>query len=472
VVLLAASAIWLATALAPVAVGQTADTASEADDATVTVVMYYSPTCPHCHRIITEVLPPLEERYGDSLEVVLINTSSHDGNRMFWEALEWLAIPEQDRGVPIVVVGSRVLVGGDHVTQRLAKTIEDAFESGGAEPPDLPGLDAVLAAGGGRTDQPLTVADMSIEERLALDPAGATVALLTLAVMIASVLLVADLWRKAGVPTAAEDGWPVWLVPALVGVGLVVATYLAYVELTDTSAICGPIGSCNTVQQSPYAKLFGVLPIGVLGVVGYLFILGVWLAERKSSLMTAHGALRWIRPLASLFGVLFSIYLTFLEPFVIGAVCMWCVTSAWIMTALLWTTVPASTVRHRLRRTAEEPPSDATGEELQAGVGVGAAAEEEASGAAGSGSAPGRSPTLTWRIVVALSYLVAMVAGVAVAAGVVHVVFNVLLPPPMIATVAEVNRRASIENAVLVSGIVVGPLAWHAIRSLWRSKRS
>ncbi|MFN2114044.1 MAG: vitamin K epoxide reductase family protein, partial [Anaerolineales bacterium] len=36
----------------------------------------------------------------------------------------------------------------------------------------------------------------------------------------------------------------------------------------------------------------------------------------------------------TLFGILFSIYLTFLEPFVIGASCMWCLTSAVIMTSL------------------------------------------------------------------------------------------------------------------------------------------
>jgi uncharacterized membrane protein len=37
----------------------------------------------------------------------------------------------------------------------------------------------------------------------------------------------------------------------------------------------------------------------------------------------------------TVFGTLFSIYLTFLEPFVIGATCAWCVTSAIVMTALL-----------------------------------------------------------------------------------------------------------------------------------------
>jgi uncharacterized membrane protein len=41
----------------------------------------------------------------------------------------------------------------------------------------------------------------------------------------------------------------------------------------------------------------------------------------------------------TLLGTLFSIYLTFLEPFVIGATCAWCLTSAIVMTALLWLSV-------------------------------------------------------------------------------------------------------------------------------------
>jgi uncharacterized membrane protein len=93
------------------------------------------------------------------------------------------------------------------------------------------------------------------------------------------------------------------------------------------------VGDCNTVQQSEYARLFGVLPIGVLGLLGFAAILAAW------------GVRRWgPRPLSSWaaiallamtgFGTLFSIYLTFLEPFVIGATCMWCLSSAVIMTTL------------------------------------------------------------------------------------------------------------------------------------------
>jgi uncharacterized membrane protein len=93
------------------------------------------------------------------------------------------------------------------------------------------------------------------------------------------------------------------------------------------------------VQQSEYAYLFGIIPIGVLGVLGYLAIGFVWILTisgpaylRNISTMVLWGL--------ALFGTLFSIYLTILEPFVIGATCAWCLSSALIMTFLLWVSTP------------------------------------------------------------------------------------------------------------------------------------
>jgi uncharacterized membrane protein len=126
-----------------------------------------------------------------------------------------------------------------------------------------------------------------------------------------------------------------WLIPALCLVGLGVAGYLAYVETTRVEAVCGPVGDCNTVQQSEYARLFGVLPIGVLGLVGYVMILLAWgIGRIAGQRLAAYASLAVLG--LTFFGVLFSIYLTFLEPFVIGATCAWCLTSALIMTALFW----------------------------------------------------------------------------------------------------------------------------------------
>jgi uncharacterized membrane protein len=98
------------------------------------------------------------------------------------------------------------------------------------------------------------------------------------------------------------------------------------------------VGDCNTVQQSEYARLFGVLPIGVLGLIGYVAIIIAWGIERRGPVpLKRLAALALV--LMTLGGMLFSIYLTFLEPFVIGATCAWCLTSAILMTALVLLTV-------------------------------------------------------------------------------------------------------------------------------------
>ena len=52
-----------------------------------------------------------------------------------------------------------------------------------------------------------------------------------------------------------------------------------------------------------------------------------------------------------MFGTLFSIYLTFLEPFVIGASCAWCLASAVLMTAILvMSAKPAAHAYARIRK--------------------------------------------------------------------------------------------------------------------------
>lgn len=124
-----------------------------------------------------------------------------------------------------------------------------------------------------------------------------------------------------------------YAMPILSLVGIAVAGYLTYVETQSVSAVCGPVGDCNTVQGSQYAWLLGVVPVGLIGMLGYSGILGTWLWSRIHEDKPSK-----IAPLAifgmTLFGVLFSIYLTYLEPFVIRAVCLWCLSSSIIITLL------------------------------------------------------------------------------------------------------------------------------------------
>lgn len=170
-------------------------------------------------------------------------------------------------------------------------------------------------------------------DRFNQDRAGNSLSVLVLLGMLASLIL-------TGFPPKVERSpWPPWLVPVLVAVGVGVASYLSFVEVTQVEAVCGPVGDCNTVNQSEYATLFGILPVGVLGLMGYGLILILWgLGLWGPDFLREPAKLGlWA---AALFGVAFSIYLTFLEPFVIGATCAWCLSSAVIMTLLLWAAAP------------------------------------------------------------------------------------------------------------------------------------
>jgi uncharacterized membrane protein len=128
---------------------------------------------------------------------------------------------------------------------------------------------------------------------------------------------------------AASPGW----ILAAILVGFVISAYTAYTALADTDLMCGPVGDCAAVQHSEYARMAGI-PMGVLGLMGYGLIFAAWVVARRLS--PGGGGWRWIPWAVTLAGVLFSMRLTALEPFVIGATCVWCLGSAVAITVLLW----------------------------------------------------------------------------------------------------------------------------------------
>jgi uncharacterized membrane protein len=88
----------------------------------------------------------------------------------------------------------------------------------------------------------------------------------------------------------------------------------------------GGSGGCETVQASSYATILGV-PVAELGLVGYSGLL-------LSALLRGEAG-AYLGLLVALVGTLFSAYLTYLEVFVIQAICEWCVASATVMIAAL-----------------------------------------------------------------------------------------------------------------------------------------
>ena len=76
--------------------------------------------------------------------------------------------------------------------------------------------------------------------------------------------------------------------------------------------------------------------------MGYVIVIVGWFAGRTGRERMADGARLVVFGVAFV-GTVFSIYLTFLEPFVIGATCAWCLTSSLVITALLWLTAGPGT---------------------------------------------------------------------------------------------------------------------------------
>jgi uncharacterized membrane protein/thiol-disulfide isomerase/thioredoxin len=432
----------------------------QSPDPVVHAVLFYSPTCPHCHQVINETLIPLQNQYGKRLVILGMDTSQQWASNLYWEAIRHYEVPEDDWAVPFLIVGEEVLVGGLEIPTRFPTIIEDGLAAGGIDLPDFPALvtflqeqgvldprypdrliarqaqapegeeasapgDSAAGVAGAAAEAPAEVqadsgaardpaeaasldsageggrpapipgepdigvegpepseardslaqgpvaapplatppamqgpgmgdsavpaigafglaeaaremGSMTVWNRFNRDRAGNSMSVLVLLGMVFSLVL-------RGYPPRVKGGeWPSWVIPALVLVGAGVAGYLTFIEVTQTEAVCGPVGDCNTVNQSEYARLFGVLPVGVLGLIGYAAVFALWilgLSSRGDRSRTAALGL-WGAALA---GTLFSVYLTFLEPFVIGATCAWCLTSAVVMTLLLWATAPMAT---------------------------------------------------------------------------------------------------------------------------------
>lgn len=318
-------ALWTITAVSPTL-------AQSQEQPTVHAVMFWTEGCGHCAWVKENVLPPLAVQYGDQWQLNLIELTNAEEFDHLFDLGAALGIPRETIGVPFLLIGDAVLIGSDQIPAELPGLIERHLVAGGVGWPQAPGLEWFLpelaAAVPAATAVPLFTPENATQP--ARD--GFLLAVMILIGMVLALgYTVVRLWQaRQGQVKNQPPAWVQTALPILAVIGLGVAAYLAYVETQAVAAVCGPVGDCNAVQTSEYAYLFGI-PIGVLGVLGYVAILTAWVWGKWQGDKRAALALLAM----SAFGVLFSIYLTYLEPFVIGAVCAWCLTSAVVMTLLL-----------------------------------------------------------------------------------------------------------------------------------------
>jgi uncharacterized membrane protein len=129
--------------------------------------------------------------------------------------------------------------------------------------------------------------------------------------------------------------------------GVALATYLTYIHYANIKPLCGRGGgTCLKVQTSQYSKLAGV-PVALMGLIGYILILGTLLAPEEERWRFATAAL-------TLGGFAFSAYLTYREVFSLEEICEYCVSSAVLLTVML-----GLSLWRFLRGEEESPPASA-----------------------------------------------------------------------------------------------------------------
>jgi len=122
------------------------------------------------------------------------------------------------------------------------------------------------------------------------------------------------------------------VVAALALAGIFVALYLTLYKLGAIGELSCQVGSCETVNSSPWAVFLGA-PVAAWGIGFYAVTFVVAMAGLQGRFADSR-RLSLVLVLLSGFGVAFSGWLTYLELFVIHAICQWCVVSAVLVLAI------------------------------------------------------------------------------------------------------------------------------------------
>ncbi len=373
-------------------------TANTQSDGKVYAVLFFSPSCSHCHQVILEDLPPIREQFGDDLVVFMVDVTTESGQMMAQSAYQHYSIPPGNRGVPMMIIDEQILVGSIQIPTQLPVITEVGLLNGGIPVPQFPVMQIAYQEWVAQNNaaQPVDAPAETLETTPveSISPFNAIWEHDPVASVITIMILVGLIISVIGIGVTREGGFPIFVprlivvlstivvslltvsillasetnamalvvigvtffgllmvsglavfgnriqtaVVILTVVGLALSAYMAYIEMTANPAVCGVIGDCNAVQQSEYAFIMGI-PVGVLGLLGYTLMLGISLIIIVAPQAFRYRFVVMLQTVVVLAG-LFTIYLTFLEPFVIGAVCAWCLLSSLVVINLMWLVLP------------------------------------------------------------------------------------------------------------------------------------
>jgi uncharacterized membrane protein len=114
--------------------------------------------------------------------------------------------------------------------------------------------------------------------------------------------------------------------------GIFVALYLTLYKIGVIGELSCSVGECETVNTSRWAVFLGQ-PVAAWGLGAYATLFVISLVGMSERFEDSRGVAIVLAALSG-WGVLFSGWLTYLELFVIHAICIWCVTSAAIITLI------------------------------------------------------------------------------------------------------------------------------------------
>jgi len=125
------------------------------------------------------------------------------------------------------------------------------------------------------------------------------------------------------------DKWLYRLSLAFVTLGLLVSIYMTIYKISHNDSMCLGSGDCSTVNASRYSEVNGI-PVAVIGIGGYLALLGTLLLEKRNEFFRKNGTLIGFG--LALTGFVFTLWLIYVELVLLRAICPFCVTSQISMT--------------------------------------------------------------------------------------------------------------------------------------------
>jgi len=141
--------LWIAVLLLALALPLGGGTAQADTGAVVRMIYFTAEDCPHCNVVLDEVLKPLQDRYGDQLQIKVVEISDPANYEMLIRTEEMFSVPPGERGLPTLVLDDHVLIGEEAIREQLPCIYESCLGAGGTSWPAVPGLDVVAVADAG-----------------------------------------------------------------------------------------------------------------------------------------------------------------------------------------------------------------------------------------------------------------------------------------------------------------------------------